>query len=321
MPPTPTSFLDLRARQLANQPSWRVRKVVHVPITLRSGRVAACDPLSQPDRAPFEREIPHGIYSVYLYLDAASGDVGYAELRLRDTPVERFELATIPGQDASTLSPTEIYGYMVDSGNGCFADPQMLSTTEVDPEHVSDNVIADGFAILTGDTDATGVAFKAGDGDGTYATYYGFDASGELACVVSDFAMFPSLDPARATELEQRHALLVEACTPFSDRLHQSIGAALLANGFSDRDLQWSVDDDGHGVMTVGYQRDDLSFEVRVSLRAGRTTCERSNVSMEWVQRWPFTKLAPYTVHQKLGSVPIFIRSSWWPRRARHHSG
>lgn len=107
MPPTPTSFLDLRARQLANQPSWRVRKVVHVPITLRSGRVAACDPLSQPDRAPFEREIPHGIYSVYLYLDAASGDVGYAELRLRDTPVERFELATIPGQDASTLSPTE----------------------------------------------------------------------------------------------------------------------------------------------------------------------------------------------------------------------
>lgn len=40
-------------------------------------------------------------------------------------------------------------------------------------------------------TGANVITFSSGWGDGEYASFWGYDASGELTCLITDFALFP----------------------------------------------------------------------------------------------------------------------------------
>lgn len=109
---------DMRLRQLGRRDCG----VLHVT----SGRVVACDPLVQPDRAAFARQLEvRGDFSVELI--EARGTYALAVLWIRERTlgapeIVRWEPALLPGQDPKKLKGEEFFGYPVDAGFGCFMD-------------------------------------------------------------------------------------------------------------------------------------------------------------------------------------------------------
>ena len=110
-------------------------------------------------------------------------------------------MAVKTGQRLRGLKPSEFYGYPVDSGTGCFMDLKaagVLRKRKRDDRGYSDRLIKAGRSVyvhtrdwadfrLEAETGLNLVFFSSGFGDGTYASYWGFDAAGELACLVTDF--------------------------------------------------------------------------------------------------------------------------------------
>lgn len=205
------------------QYDWENQGVQNVTISTRqigelvltSGRLIACDPLTAPDtRYHFEKTIKPGRYPVVASVAEfrPGGDTRFACVMLRisdGTPV-RWEAALInePGPDRS--GDRSAYG--VDAGTGCFMDldfariiealfPQAdefeefcdLVIEEMEKYSFGEHPLTAAFADMRSeDTEANMVAFSSGWGDGGYASYWGYDASGNLTCLVTDFALFPA---------------------------------------------------------------------------------------------------------------------------------
>jgi len=101
-------------------------------------------------------------------------------------------MALIAGQDVSTLQSGYIFGYGVDSGTGCFADPQAVDLIneasdpdmkffhEVDAE--MDKVYRHTRSWVHIETPKGSAAlFSSGFGDGMYPSYFGLDEALEPA--------------------------------------------------------------------------------------------------------------------------------------------
>jgi hypothetical protein len=174
-----------------------------------SGEIVACDPLVFPETPPFERRIAPGRYTIDAAI--AHGRHALARLRVRDIPAVHWEIATLPGQDPTTLGPDEIFGYPVDAGTGCFMD---RSTSELLLRAMDERAKSPGFISYYDDViDAlfyregapegplftehlpdpsdprNVIMFESGWGDGFYASYWGLGADGEVTCLVTDFGV------------------------------------------------------------------------------------------------------------------------------------
>ncbi len=175
-------------------------------LTLTSGRVVACDPLSSPDTEAFGRAVPAGNFPVSLcvaHFEDGDRRVAAALVRFSGRAPARWELALHEGEDASELEEGEVFGYPVDSGTGCFMDEETarLVLTGVDEEAFADaledeleKTYEDTWSWANVELDAEAgrniVAFSAGLGDGVYASYFGLDEGGEVVCLVTDFSLF-----------------------------------------------------------------------------------------------------------------------------------
>lgn len=190
----------LRAHHLQRQPCGT--------LSITSGRIVACDPLVQPERQPFARELQaRGAFAVETLHD--SGRIALAVLWLREraavrTDDLRWEMALIDGESLDTLGDDEFYGYPVDAGVGCFMDVDgAAAMAERDrreaenPDYVSyyDDVIAgemgdadtaDHWPLGPGSANNT-VIFRSGWGDGSYPSFWALDAAGEPVALVTDF--------------------------------------------------------------------------------------------------------------------------------------
>ena len=172
-------------------------------LTVASGRVVACDPLTSPGAEPFTRAVPAGAFPVTLsvaHFEDGDRRVAGAMVRFGRGAPASWELALHPGEDPAELAEGEIFGYPVDSGTGCFMDGEAarLVLSDLDPEDFSD--------ALAGEMEKTYedtwswanvgvgagniVAFSAGVGDGVYASYFGLDEGGGVVCLVTDFSLF-----------------------------------------------------------------------------------------------------------------------------------
>jgi hypothetical protein len=173
-------------------------------LALASGRVVACDPLSDPEAGPFARGLPAGTFPVTLsvaHFEDGDRRVAGALVRFGAGAPASWELALREDEDLSDLDEGEIFGYPVDSGTGCFMDGETarLALSHPDPDALADALI-DGMEKNYENTwswadveVADGrnlVAFSTGVGDGTYASYFGLDAAGEAVCLVTDFSLF-----------------------------------------------------------------------------------------------------------------------------------
>ena len=150
-------------------------------LSIRSGALVACDPLSEPDRAPLELRVPPGDHAVDLCV--SEGVIACARLTLAPGEVASWELAVVAGQRPSTLEDGEVFGYPVDSGVGCFMDAHVAEVLAED-EDASDELLEaledlDAVSFQLARAGGNLVAFRSGQGDGLYPTYVGYAADGE----------------------------------------------------------------------------------------------------------------------------------------------
>jgi hypothetical protein len=176
-------------------------------LVLPTGRIVACDPfLAYGDEEPFTRGVAPGRYPVLVNVAEDEGDarVAYAIVRFGGRPPVRWEMALLPGQDTGALGEGEFFGYGVDAGTGCFMDaqvvPVLVERSTEENEHNGDLVEAMEKTyvhtwswldvVLDPATGANVVAFSSGWGDGSYPSFWGFDETGAVACLVTDFGLF-----------------------------------------------------------------------------------------------------------------------------------
>ncbi len=176
-------------------------------LVLPTGRIVACDPfLVFGGEEPFTRGVAPGRYPVLVNVAALEDDqrVAYAIVRFGERPPVRWEMALLPGQDAATLGESEFFGYGVDAGTGCFMDAQvarvLAERATEENEHNGDLLEAMEKTyvhtwswldvVLDPAKGANVVAFSSGWGDGQYPSFWGFDETGAVACLVTDFGLF-----------------------------------------------------------------------------------------------------------------------------------
>lgn len=176
-------------------------------LKLPSGRLSAADPfIALSDAKPFAQPVPSGTFPVRLAVgDFPSGGtrVTFARIDFSGAPVVRWSMAVVEGQDIATLKDNEIFGYGVDAGTGAFFDPLASEAAarllDANPDAWEDwqtkgeangpKIIGPYSFLLDLDLgDANAVMFHSGWGDGFYASWFGFDADGNVAALVTDFA-------------------------------------------------------------------------------------------------------------------------------------
>jgi Protein of unknown function (DUF4241) len=180
-----------------NNTRFPVQQIDIADLILPSGRIAACDPSffgGMYPITPFTRGVPRGTYRVSLSLFLRT--VACAKVQFSPADAVRWEMALWPGQDLATLKVGGIFGYGVDIGTGCFLDAEELARLgDAEQQSLCDEIVAalEGESWASVPIDPSGpanvVAFSSGDGDGAYASYWGFDASGRICSLVTDFAI------------------------------------------------------------------------------------------------------------------------------------
>jgi hypothetical protein len=183
-------------------------KVVEVGILkLPSGQICAADPfIALSDAKPFTQPVPAGDFPVRLAVGefpSGGSRVTFARVDFKTAPIARWSMAVLDGQDVTTLKRGHIFGYGVDAGTGSFFDPvagkaaaELLKADEDAWEAWQTEGEANGpkmigpysFLLNLKLGDANAIMFHSGWGDGFYASWFGYDAKGNVAALVTDFA-------------------------------------------------------------------------------------------------------------------------------------
>jgi hypothetical protein len=233
-------FLDddaLRARHLARLPCG--------PVQITSGRVVACDPLVQPERQPFARELQaRGAFPVEVLHD--KGRHALAVLWLRDRGSLRaadlnWQMALMEGESLEALGDDEFYGYPVDAGVGCFMDPDAAAAMAerdkreaADPDFISyyddvlegemgDANVVDHYPLGPGSA-SNMMIFRSGWGDGSYPSFWALDAAGEPVALVTDFMIMEGGDA--RDEDDKRSDAYKASLSPEKSAALDALGAA-----------------------------------------------------------------------------------------------
>jgi hypothetical protein len=186
-----------------------IEQVLHLgDLTISLPYVVACDPIVEPEAPFFTQMVPTGSFPVYAYV--CDGDYAYVALQFSKAKVKTWKLALCEGQNEAELTGDEIFGYGVDAGLGCFmslnAQEALLAhmeELEEDEDYVSyyDNVVdpllygpeaqnANHCELRPDPSQPDNVLiFRSGMGDGFYPSYFGYDAQGQVVCLVTDFCM------------------------------------------------------------------------------------------------------------------------------------
>jgi hypothetical protein len=171
-------------------------------LRIKDGRIVACDPFLYNNDKPFTTAFPTGTFPVQLAVAQIRDDerVAFARIIFSDEVPFSWTLAVCDGQDISQLREGEIFGYDVDAGTGAFMDTtgavELMSfmTTKEDNYQVLINEMEKNYKdtwdyLMWQQNDSNVAMFKSGWGDGVYATYIGYDKTGNICRLVTDFAV------------------------------------------------------------------------------------------------------------------------------------
>lgn len=206
IPPYLTQLLSDTAELTTHDGPSRLECRVMGSLELPTGRIVACDPLLGADDLTLGRTVPPGAYPVGVSdITLPDGDerIAAAWLRFGATTPVRWEPATW-----STRPKAKNPAYAVDSGMGAFysAEASTALASALD-SGFDDQVYA---ALESGGTDTALLPVPGVDGlnvaifstgDGIYGSYWGFDAAGEVTCLITDFDVLglPDADPAASS--------------------------------------------------------------------------------------------------------------------------
>jgi hypothetical protein len=169
-------------------------------LKVSSGRIVAGDPLVLDDPEPFVIVFPIGAVPVELAVARIGNDerIAFARLLFSERPVVRWEPALLAGQDPAKLEPGELFGYGVDSGTGGFMD--RAAAVALAQRFEKDDSYFEAIVAKMDETQRTtwsatlwelgkenAAFFSSGWGDGLYGSYVGYDASGKIARLLTDF--------------------------------------------------------------------------------------------------------------------------------------
>jgi len=191
-------------------------------LILTSGRLLAWDLLMGPDeRYSFKQTLKPGNYPVIVsvadFHPVGETRTACATLRISSEQVTNWRIAYT--NDPSNEQNGEIDNYGVDSGTGSFMDVDAArafcdlvwwNPNDDKFEEYCDRVVGELEKNSFGDrgssnwanitlndvTEANIIVFSSGWGDGGYASYWGYSASGKLAALTTDFALFPMVGAA-----------------------------------------------------------------------------------------------------------------------------
>ena len=185
-------------------------------LILTSGRLLPWDLLMIPDeRYCLKTALNPGHYPVVLAVarirPVHDTRIACAQLRISEETPVRWQAALV---NETNPDGSVRYSYGVDSGTGSFMDVEVARVlaplvweesgggdrfeefcdrviADMD-EHLFDARSAAGWANIKidDDTAANVITFSAGWGDGGYASFWGYGESGNLASLVTDFALF-----------------------------------------------------------------------------------------------------------------------------------
>ncbi len=171
-------------------------------LSVNTGKIVACDPFVFAwDTKPFSYDFPVGDFLVQVSIGKFSYNdderIALARIKFSEERPVSWEMALVENQNVRTLKEGEIFGYPVDAGTGCFMDvsAQLVLGKYLEKE--------ENFYVLSEEMDKTykhtrswilwergneNIAmFSSGEGDGHYPSYLGYDASGEICRLVTDF--------------------------------------------------------------------------------------------------------------------------------------
>lgn len=171
-------------------------------VSLPSGRIVACDPLTANRPAEFVQTVLPGRYAVELAL-ARTGhgpeSVAMARIKFTNRQPDVWVLALRKGESPDELAPGATFGYRSESGTGSFMDGD--AAAKADFGHLED--IDSLLLQLTSnykphrywleqplDRRHNVVMFSSGEGAGTYPSYFGIDEEGDICTLVTDFRLF-----------------------------------------------------------------------------------------------------------------------------------
>lgn len=186
-------------------------------LVLTSGKLLAWDLFMIPDeRYVFKKIVDPGTYPVVIsvadFQPYGETRIACARLTFGEEQTVRWEVATINNPDQTSSKDIDNYG--VDSGTGSFMDAdvaEVLAPLVWEKQNGSDKfedfcdeVIAEMEKNSIGQYRSTRwanmqinesgeenvVVFSSGWGDGGYASFWGYDATGNLTSLVTDFALF-----------------------------------------------------------------------------------------------------------------------------------
>lgn len=185
-------------------------------LVITTGEVVACDPLGELRDETIDARFPLGAYPVIVCVAQLPNGMrisSYAMVAFSNAKPIRWDAARLRNSRGAGM-PDQ---YFVDSGTGCFMDLQCLPLlaakfTPTDPGdpyrqrlvlqiYDKDKPNDIGIGTLNVQLAASGancVIFETGWGDDWYCSYLGYDESGTLCCLLTDFAV---LDTSRAPDV------------------------------------------------------------------------------------------------------------------------
>jgi hypothetical protein len=172
-------------------------------IKIESGKIIACDPIVMRDAHPFTQQFPKGSFPVQLSIAKYDSDerVAFSRIYFSSHPVARWEFALDKGKKQIPLSGKDFYGYGVDGGQGVFIDSaanEDFTRMSNKDEYLWERVFTDETVKNYRSTWQFTVynfgghnlaCMSTGFGDGRYATYVGYDASGKICRLLTDFGL------------------------------------------------------------------------------------------------------------------------------------
>ncbi|MFT3837646.1 MAG: DUF4241 domain-containing protein [Myxococcaceae bacterium] len=161
-----------------------------------TGKLCVADPLmifGAPRMPLLSRPVPPGVYPVEVAVLCWADDrrAACARVRFSAQPAVRWEMARFANERPEDLH--QPVSYPVGSGMGSFFDMAAAGPLEsADTEEWVLQITDDGptFSHHVVDAGAANVVmFSSGYGDGSYNSYWGFDASGAVSELVTDFEL------------------------------------------------------------------------------------------------------------------------------------
>ncbi|GAA1700568.1 hypothetical protein GCM10009733_112190 [Nonomuraea maheshkhaliensis] len=169
-------------------------------LVARDNSIGGLDP--EDDTQAFAVKVMSGSYPVVLAIvnweksPHARQRVAAAKVMISQVEATSWEMALRPGQRIADLAPDSVYGFPVDSGQGCYLDASLLSflqasqRDEVQLDAARDEVMENCHAeLIDPKTGGNIILFDCGMGDGLYPTWIGRSAAGEIVCFATDLEL------------------------------------------------------------------------------------------------------------------------------------